>query len=546
MNNMTHSNRSGGEILIDGLIKFGVNRLFCVPGESYLAALDALHDRGNQIQVITCRQEGGASYMAEAHGKITGTPGICFVSRGPGASNAMIGIHTAFQDSTPMLLFIGQVARNDTEREAFQELNYRSVFSAVAKKVIRIDAAERIPELLAQAWNCALGGRPGPVVVEIPEDMLTDEVYVGDVKPAPMPYPSVDAETLQHALSLIDQAKMPILIAGGAGWTPNASAQLTQFVENHNIPVVTAFRRADSFDNTHPNYIGEVGLAPNPKLIKAIQDADLLIAVGPRLGDLTTAGYSTLIPPNRANCNPLQKLIHVHISADEINRVFYADLGIVCQPERFFTAANQLPASETVRSEFIDQANSSYMEFVNEPRYKNSKMRMDQVSAYLRKRLEPDSIITVGAGTFSIWGQRHYQYRQHRTQLGSTNGSMGYGVPSAIAAKLEKPDSIVVSFSGDGCFMMNGQELATAAQFSVNVIFLVINNSCYGTIRMHQQRHYPDRPSATQLQNPDFVALAKSYGAFATLVTETVQFEEAFEQALAANKPALIEIQTDY
>lgn len=546
MNNTTDAKRSGGEILIDGLIKYGASRLFCVPGESYLAALDALHDRADQIQVITCRQEGGASYMAEAHGKITGTPGICFVSRGPGASNAMIGLHTAFQDSTPMLLFIGQVSRNDTEREAFQELNYRSVFNSVAKKVIRIDAAERVPELLAQAWNCALGGRPGPVVVEIPEDMLTDEVCVNDVEPTAIPYPSVDPDSLIQVMSLIDQAETPVLVVGGAGWTPNASVQLTRFVENHDLPVVTAFRRADSFDNTHPNYIGEVGLAPNPNLIKAIQDADLLIAVGPRLGDLTTAGYSTLIPPNRENCNPDQKLIHVHISADEINRVFRSDLGIVCQPERFFTAANEMSKSETSRSEFISRANSNYLDFVNEPRYENSMMRMDQVSAYLRKRLEPDSVITVGAGNFSIWGQRHYQYRQPRTQMGSTNGSMGYGVPSAIAAKLEKPDSIVVSFSGDGCFMMNGQELATAAQFGINVIFLVINNACYGTIRMHQQRHYPDRPSATALENPDFVALAKSYGAFAALVTETAQFESTFEQAIAANKPALIEIQTDY
>ena len=543
---MTNSRRSGGEILIDGLIKHGASRLFCVPGESYLAALDALHDRSDDLQVITCRQEGGASYMAEAHGKITGTPGICFVSRGPGASNAMIGIHTAFQDSTPMLLFIGQVSRADTGREAFQELNYQSVFSSVAKKVLRIDSAERIPELLAQAWSCSLSGRPGPVVVELPEDMLIDEADVDDVEPFSMYAPAPDSESMAQLLKLLEQSSNPIVIVGGGGWTPHTSALLTQFVENQNLAVVTTFRRADSFDNTHPNYIGELGLAPNPKLIETLQNADLLLAVGPRIGDLTTTGYTTLVPPNRENCNSIQKLVHVHISGDQINRVFRADLGIVSAPELFFAAAGELPKTKMNRNAFIQNSNASYLAFLNAPRFEESKMRMDLVAAYLRNRLAPDSIITVGAGNFSIWGQRHYQYRQPRTQMGSTNGSMGYGVPSAIAAKLAQPESIVVSFSGDGCFMMNGQELATAAQFGVNVIFLVVNNACYGTIRMHQERHYPNRPSATQLQNPDFVALAKSYGAFATLVTETAQFELAFEQAITANCPALIEIQTDY
>lgn len=543
---MTENNRTGGEVLIDGLINYGVNRLFCVPGESYLAALDALHDRSNNIDVITCRQEGGASYMAEAHGKITGRPGICFVSRGPGASNAMIGLHTAFQDSTPMLLFIGQVSRVDTAREAFQELNYREVFGSVVKNVIRIDQAERIPELLGKAWNSAQTGRPGPVIVELPEDMLTDRVCVADLSPTPLAMPAPDQESMGELSVMLNNSKTPVLIVGGASWTPEANRYLQDFVEKQNLPVATAFRRADSFDNTHPNYIGELGLAPNPDLIEQVQSSDLIVAIAPRMGDLTTTGYSTFEVPKRSNCNPNQKFVHVHVSADEINSVYQADLGIVSQPENFLKAAVQLPQCGVNSSEKISQSHRSYLQYVEEPRFTESKMRMDKVSEFLRARLSADSIVTIGAGNFTTWGQRHYQYRQPKTQLGSTNGSMGYGVPSAIAAKLERPESIVVSFSGDGCFMMNGQELATAVQHGANVIFLVVNNQCYGTIRSHQERHYPGHPSATHLQNPDFAALAQAYGAFSTVVKETEQFEAAFEQALSANKPALIEIRTDY
>ncbi len=543
---MSNTPRSGGEVLIDGLIRFGAKRLFCVPGESYLAALDALHDRSEKIDVITCRQEGGASYMAEAHGKLTGKPGICFVSRGPGASNAMTGIHTAFQDSTPMLLFIGQVSRDDVGREAFQELNFKEVFGSVVKKVIRIDDARRIPEFLSQAWNSATGGRPGPVVVELPEDMLTDSVTVADALPTDAPLPAPDPKSMTRFVRLLEAANNPVLIVGGAGWTPEASAALHQFSDIQNLPVATSFRRSDSFDNTHPNYIGELGLAPNPKLVERVKQADLLIAVGPRIGDMTTAGYTTLEVPNRENCLSGQKLVHVHISADEINAVFRSDLGIVSQPENFFVEACKLPKCTRDHTASITEANQIYRDFVTEPRHENSVMRMDEVSKYLRARLPGNSIITVGAGNFTAWGQRHYQFSQPRTQLGSTNGSMGYGVPSAISAKLLHPESMVVSFSGDGCFMMNGQELATAVQHGVNVIFLVVNNSCYGTIRTHQERHYPGRPSATQLKNPDFAALARAYGAFGAVVRKNAEFEELFEQAVSSNKPALIEIQTDY
>jgi acetolactate synthase-1/2/3 large subunit len=542
---MSRTPRSGGEVLIDGLIGFGATRLFCVPGESYLAALDALHDRSDKLDVITCRQEGGASYMAEAHGKLTGKPGICFVSRGPGASNAMIGIHTAFQDSTPMLLFIGQVSRSDIGREAFQELNFREVFGAVAKKVIRIDDARRIPELLAQAWNTATSGRPGPVVVELPEDMLTDMVTVEDALPTDIPLPAPNPKSMTQLATLLGEADNPVLIVGGAGWTPGATAALQTFVDNQNLPVATSFRRSDSFDNTHPNYIGELGLAPNPKLVERIKQADLLIAVGPRIGDMTTAGYTTLEVPDRKSCLSGQKLVHVHISADEINTVFRSDLGIVSQPENFFIEACKMAKCTKDHTATITKANRIYLDFLTEPRFENAAMRMDRVSEFLRGRLPGNSIITVGAGNFSVWGQRHYQFRQPRTQLGSTNGSMGYGVPSAIAAKLAHPESLVVSFSGDGCFMMNGQELATAVQHGANVVFLVVNNGCYGTIRTHQERHYPGRPSATRLENPDFAALARAYGAFGAVVRQTAEFEKIFEQAVSSNKPALIEIQTD-
>ena len=543
---MTTIKRSGGEVLIDGLIGHGASRLFCVPGESYLAVLDALHDHQNDIQVITCRQEGGAAFMAEAHGKMTGKPGLCFVSRGPGASNAMTGIHTAFQDSTPLLMFIGQVPRAHTGREAFQELDYRQVYGGVAKKVTKFHDAARIPEQLGQSWHCAMSGRPGPVVIELPEDMLRQSVEVDDLAPVTTAIPAPDPASMERISAMIAQATQPVLMVGGAGWTPAATTYLTRFVERHHFPVATAFRRSDSFDNSHPNYIGELGLAPNPALTKLIQGADLIIAVGPRIGDITTASYTTLDAPARANCNPQQKLVHVHISGDEINSVFRADLGIVSQPEQFFRAACQLDIRERGNQQLVEKGHLHYLDFVHQPRNTGATMRMDRICRFLRKRLPADSIITLGAGNFTVWGQRYYQYRQPRTQLGSTNGTMGYGVPSAIAAKLEKPNSIVVSFSGDGCFLMNGQELATAVQFGVNVIFLVVNNNCYGTIRTHQERRYPGRPSATYLRNPDFAALAMAYGAFGTTVTKAEEFEEAFEQALRAATPAVIEVQTDY
>ncbi len=545
-----NSSRSGGEILIDGLIKYGAEKIFCVPGESYLAALDAWYDRQEQIQIITCRQEGGAAYMAEAYAKLTDKPGICFVSRGPGASNAMVGIHTAFQDSTPVLLFIGQVSRGEVGREAFQELDFKQVYGGVAKKVITFNDASRIPEQLGQAWQIAVSGRPGPVVVELPEDMLTDRVKVADLEPGEVVAASPSPQSIAQLSRYLERSKTVIVLCGGAGWTPQASAYLQQFAEKQNLAVATVFRRTDCFDNTHPNYIGEMGSAPNPKLVKQVQSADLLIAIAPRLGDMTTSGYRVFNVPDRKSQNPAQKLIHVHIGAEEINSVYRADLGIVSHPEHFLEAACAIPEagreSRIGRSKMIKKGNKIYLEFLNQPRNGDAALRMDKVMEILRDRLSADAIITNGAGNYTIWAQRHYQFRQPKTQLASTNGSMGYGVPSAIAAKLARPQSTVVSFSGDGCFLMNGQELATAVQYQLNIIFLIINNKSYGTIRSHQQRHYPGRPIATALENPDFAALAEAYGASGAVVTRTNQFASVFEKALNAGRPAVIELRMDY
>ncbi len=537
--------RSGGEALIQGLIQYGVDTVFCVPGESYLAALDALYDRKEQIRTITCRQEGGVAYMAEAYGKLTGHPGVCFVSRGPGAANAMVGIHTAFQDSTPVLMFIGQISRGDFGREAFQELDFTRVYSGVAKKVIRMNDAGRIPEQLNQAWQAATHGRPGPVVVELPEDMLQDMVEAQDAGPGFMSHPGPDPEAIAMLTGMLKNSQRAVVVAGGAAWTPMASEYLRRFIETQHLPVATAFRRTDSFDNAHPNYIGELGLGTDPKLSGQIQSADLLIAVGPRLGDMTTSGY-TLLDDSKRDPTHAQKLVHIHISDEEINSVYQADLGIVAQPEKFLKAACKIPAVRSDTHDFIATGNRNYRDFMKAPKNAGANMRMDKIAGFLRDRLPGNAIITSGAGNYTKWTTHHYQFRQPRTLLAPTNGSMGYGVPAAVAAKIANPEATVVSFSGDGCFLMNGQEFATAVQYGLNIIFLVINNNRYGTIRTHQERHYPGRPIATTLCNPDFATLAEAYGGFGLCITKTEQFAPAFEQALCAGKPALIEIQTDY
>lgn len=532
--------RNGGRVLIDALIQHGVEMAFCVPGESYLAALDALHDSQDKIKLIVCRQEGGAAYMAEAYGKLTGKPGICFVTRGPGATNASIGVHTAFQDSTPMILFIGQVARDQVEREAFQEIDFRRMYGPMVKWVAEIEDARRIPELVSQAFHRAVNGRPGPVVLALPEDMLTDEVEVHDANHYKVSRPHPGPEEMAELQSLLAKAKRPLVILGGGGWDSQAVTDFRAFAEKANLPIGCAFRCQDLFDNTSDNYVGDVGIGINPKLAQRIKDSDLLIAVGARLGEMTTSGYTLIDIPV-----PAQKLVHVHASVEELGRVYQAALPINSGMAHFAKALQALkPVDGTAWSDWTKSARADYME--------NSKhvpipgpLQMGDIMAWLRQRLPHDAILTNGAGNYATWSHRFYQYRTFRTQLGPTNGSMGYGVPAAIAAKLAAPARVVVSFNGDGCFMMNGQELATAVQYGANVVFLVINNGMYGTIRMHQEKTYPGRVSGTELHNPDFVALGKAYGAHAELVTQTDEFAPAFERALAAGKPALLELRLD-
>ena len=543
---MPQKKRSGGRVLVDGLAANGVGHVFCVPGESYLGALDAFYDYRRRIQLIVCRQEGGAAYMAEAYGKLSGRPGIAFVSRGPGASNAMIGIHTAFQDSTPVLLFIGQNPRDERGREAFQELDYARVYGGVAKAVFRIEQAETIPQRLFDAWATAISNRPGPVVIELPEDMLRDEVVVADRETPVRPVTAPPAEAVARFSELLQKSERPVVIFGGAAWTPRANRALAEFSEKHCLPVACAFRRQDMFDNTHPHYVGELGIAPNPALVDLVKKADLVIALGARLGEMTTSGY-TLFEVPEFDSRGRQKLVHIFPSAAELNSVYRAELGIDCDAEAFLAAVETIPADGAHHAECsarIAAARRSYLAFMQQPRDQDAPVRMDKIMTFLRGRLPADSVIATGAGNYTIWAQRNYQFRRPKTQLAATNGSMGYGVPAGIAAKILRPRSTVVSFSGDGCFLMNGQELATAVQYRLNVIFLVVNNNCYGTIRTHQERHFPGRPMATALDNPDFAALARAYGAFGATVTQTDEFENAFEQAVRANRPAVIEIQT--
>ncbi|AYG64480.1 thiamine pyrophosphate-binding protein [Rhizobium jaguaris] len=536
----TKTTRTGGQVLIDALRIHGVERAFCVPGESYLAALDALHDASDDIELIVCRQEGGAAYMAEAYGKMTGKPGICFVTRGPGATNASVGVHTAFQDSTPMILFIGQVARDQMEREAFQEIDYRRMFGQMAKWVVEIEDAARIPELISQAFHRAVNGRPGPVVVALPEDMLIDRVDVTDVPH----YKKVEAypgdEELAELRRLLETAKRPMVVAGGGGWTMKAVDALRRFSEAFALPVAASFRCQDLFDNAHANYAGDLGLAAGPKLIQHMRDCDLLISIGARLGEMTTGAYTLIDIPV-----PKQTLVHVHAGAEELGRVYHATLPINATAVGFLSRAVQLsPIANPAWQGWTAQAHQDYLENLKHP-VVPGPVQMGDVMEWLRSHLPVDAILTTGAGNYSAWAHRFYQYRTFRTQIGPTNGSMGYGVPAAIAAKLTDRKRTVVAFAGDGCFLMNGQEIATAMQYDARVIFLVINNGMYGTIRMHQERNYPGRVSGTMLTNPDFASMARSYGLHAETVEATEEFAAAFERSDASGKPALIEIRID-
>ncbi|HNB26787.1 MAG TPA: thiamine pyrophosphate-binding protein [Alphaproteobacteria bacterium] len=529
--------RTGGQILIDQLKIHGVDTAFCVPGESYLAALDALHDARDQIKLIVCRQEGGAAYMAEAYGKMTGRPGICFVTRGPGATNASVGVHTAFQDSSPMILFIGQVARDQVEREAFQEIDFRRMYGQMAKWVAEIDDATRIPEYVSQAFHRAVNGRPGPVVLALPEDMLTDRVGIADAGRYKPVRPAPSAAQMQELRDRLSKAKRPLMILGGGGWSAEAVADIRAFAEAMNLPTGCSFRCQDLFDNLHANYAGDVGIGINPKLAARVKNADLLLVVGARLGEMTTSGYTLLDIPV-----PQQTLVHVHASAEELGRVYQAALPINAGMAEFAAMAKALaPITARAWDAETRSAHAEYLDWSTPPQVEGP-VQMGEIMAWLEQRLPEDAIMTNGAGNYATWLHRFHRHRRFRTQLAPTNGSMGYGVPAAIAAKGVAPDRLVVSFNGDGCYMMNGQELATAVQYGLPVIFVVVNNGTYGTIRMHQERTYPGRVSGTDLVNPDFVALAKAYGAHGELVEKTADFAPAFERSAKAGKPALIEI----
>ncbi|MGY4176136.1 acetolactate synthase-1/2/3 large subunit [Bradyrhizobium sp. USDA 4518] len=537
---MTKSNaRTGGQILIDQLVAQGVERVTCVPGESYLAALDALHD--SPIDVVICRAEGGAAMMAEAYGKLTGRPGICFVTRGPGSTNAAHGVHIAMQDSTPMILFVGQVDTGMREREAFQELDYKAVFGTMAKWAVEIDRPDRIPELVARAFRVALQGRPGPVVISLPENMLTETAAVADapkVKPAATWPAPADLERLG---SMLAGAKAPIVVLGGSAWTAEAAKGIARFAERFDLPVATSFRRASLFDADHSHYAGDLGIGPSPKLRDRITGADVILLIGGRMSEMPSSSYTLLDIPV-----PSQKLIHVHPGAEELGRVYQPALAIQATPAAFAAAVEtMMPAAVPAWKGEAAKAHADYLAWTNKPRELPGSFQYGEVVTWLRDRLPKDAIVCNGAGNYAGWIHRHHRFHAFAAQLAPTSGSMGYGVPAAVMAKRHHPDRVVVAFAGDGCFLMNGQEFATAVQYDAPLIVVVIDNAQYGTIRMHQERDYPGRVVGTQLKNPDFALYAEAFGGHGERVERTEDFAPAFERALASGKPAILHCLVD-
>ena len=532
--------RTGGQLLVDQLKIHGADIAFCVPGESYLPVLDALYTHRDSIRLITCRHENGAANMAEAYGKLTGKPGICFVTRGPGATNASIGVHTAFQDSTPMILFIGQVGNDFVEREAFQEIDYRRMYGQMAKWVAQIDRADRVPEFIARAYQVATSGRMGPVVLALPEDMLSAVAEVADTRAWQRVETGPEESALVRLSGLLQSAQRPFVIAGGSGWGRESCADLKQFIDTQQLPVGCAFRFQDLFDNAHPNYAGDVGIGINPKLAARIKASDLLIVIGPRLGEMTTSGYGLINAPV-----PAQTLVHIHAGAEELGRVYQADLMINATMPAMARALARMPRLTRAGIDgAAREANADYLAWQGRKEIPG-KVQMWDVMQHLESVLPADAILCNGAGNYATWVHRFHRYRGFRTQLAPTSGAMGYGVPAAIGAKAVHPDRMVIAFAGDGCFLMTGQELATAVQYQLNVIFIVVNNGMYGTIRMHQEREFPGHVYGTALSNPDFAAYARAFGAHGELVENTAEFAPAFERAKNAGKPALIEIRID-
>jgi acetolactate synthase I/II/III large subunit len=546
--NKTMTTKIAGHLLVECLLAQGVTHAFGVPGESFLAVLDGFHLHQDAIQFVTCRQEGGASFMAEAQGKLTGRPGVCFVTRAPGATNASIGVHTAFQDSTPMVLFVGDVASETRDRESFQEMDYSHFFGpstkGMAKRVERVDDAERLPEYIARAFATAMNGRPGPVVLVLPEDMLTQPVKTAQALPRVEPVQAwSDPGALRQLRDLLLAARQPLVICGGGGWTVQSAQALQRFAENWQLPVANAFRFQDTFDNHHPQYAGDVGIGINPALAQSVKEADLVLAIGPRLGEMTTGAYTLLQAPR-----PVQKLVHIHSSPEELNRVYQADLAILstmnaaARSLEVLTAPNDLPWGH-----WTQRTHQAYLDNLK-PQALPGDVDMPALVATLQKHLPADAVLTNGAGNFASWIHRFFKHhgwvKGHKTQLAPTAGAMGYGVPAGIAANL-LTGRVAFTIAGDGDFLMNGQELATAVQHGAKSIILVLNNGMFGTIRMHQEREYPNHVTGSQLRNPDFVGLAQAYGYVGVRLHSTAAFDAVLLEALARPQGTLIEVVLD-
>ncbi|AGI66285.1 thiamine pyrophosphate binding enzyme [Octadecabacter antarcticus 307] len=526
--------RHGGQILVDQLVRFGVRRVFSVPGESFLAALDGLYDAG--IHNIVCRQEGGVAMMADAYGKMTGQPGVAFVTRGPGATNASAGVHIAMQDSTPMILLVGQIRSEDRDREAFQEVDYKSLFGGLAKWVTEVNHTARLPEYIARAFHVATSGRPGPVVLALPEDMLSALADVGDTTgPIAMLAPDL-TNVAKDALDWLSEFKRPLVVVGGPHWSPQAALDLARFAATQNLPVALGFRRQDYLDNRHPNYAGDLNVGVNAKLAQRVRDADALLVIGSRLGDIETQGYSLIDP-----ANPHCAIMHIHADADELGHVYQPDIAVTADAVSFTRALSKLPVSDTDWSDWTKSARADYDTWKT-PQETPGNVRLEQVITWLSDSLPDDAILTNGAGNYAAFLHRYFVYKQHGTQLAPTSGSMGYGFPAAISASIEHPDRTVVCLAGDGCFQMTCNELSTAAQHGAKPIVVVVNNGRYGTIRMHQEKHYPGRVSGTMLANPDFAALARAYGGHGETVKKTADFADAFTRAKASGTFAVIEL----
>jgi len=530
--------RHGGQILVDQLKAQGVRRVFSVPGESFLAALDGLH--GSGIDNIVCRHEGGAVMMAEAHAKLTGKPGVAFVTRGPGATNGAAGIHVATQDSTPLILFVGQIDNRHRDREAFQELDYRAVFGPLAKWAAEVDQTDRLPEYISRAFHVAQSGRPGPVVLALPENMLSARADVPDIPPvAPMP-PSVCGEQIDAVLERLCQAERPLVIAGGSVWSVQAAQDLAYFAERFGLPVCATFRRMDRIDNRHPNYAGDLSVGMNPKLGQRLRDADCLLVIGSRLGDIATGSYEHVDP-----ANPGKTIIHIHPDPDELGRVFRPDLALAAPAvDVLARLARRDPPSRPDWSAWTKSARADYLDWIT-PRETHGAVKLEQILCALSDLLPDDAIVTNGAGNFAAFLHRYFRARAFPGHLAPTSGSMGYGFPAAISAKLEHPDRAVVCVAGDGDFQMTLNELSTARQYGAHVVVIVCNNGQYGTIRMHQEKTYPGRVSGTQLFNPDYAALVRAYGGYGECVRATEDFAPALDRALNAGAPAVIELVLD-